>query len=270
MAKDKCPTPQEIETTDDLDIPSDPPPVEAETVLQDAAAKPMPQPEPQRSGCAKMPTKPGHIPSMTGSKCSYVVTQLESLGVLHSDAHMFVQNDFCQSDPDAAAMVMTQPSLKAGLKEWGDSAWDAAHNEMKQLHFRDTFKPLHWRKLSHAQCQTVLESHMFLKEKRDGRKKGRTIAGRKKQRGCIREEDAVARPPFRWSQLCSPVLLMQRKEGMSPSETCPMLSHRRVSKMRRTWPSSRSEASSSTHLLTLLRTCAKRASQRTRKVWLSC
>jgi hypothetical protein len=186
----ECPTPQEIEIADDLDAPSDPPPIEAEAALQDAAAKPMPQPEPRRSGRAKMPTKPGHVPSMTGSKHSYTVTQLESLGVLHPDAHVFVQDDFYQSDPDVVAMVMTQLSLKAGLKEWGDSAWDAAHNEMKQLHFRDAFKPLHWRELSHTQRQTALESHMFLKEKRDGSKKGRTLAGGNKQRGYICKEDA--------------------------------------------------------------------------------
>jgi hypothetical protein len=101
------PTPQEIEIIDDLDIPSDPPSIEAETILQDTAAKPMPQPEPRRSGRAKMPTKPGYIPSMTGLKYSYAVTQLESLGVLHPDAHMFVQNDFYQS----VAMVMTHNYL---------------------------------------------------------------------------------------------------------------------------------------------------------------
>jgi hypothetical protein len=186
----ECPTQQEIEIVDDLDTPSDPPPMKAEAAPQDTAAEPMPQPEPRRSGRAKMPTKPGHVPSMTGSKHSYAVTQLESLGVLHPDAHMFVQDDFYQSDPDVAAMVMTQLSLKAGLKEWGDSAWDAAHNEMKQLHFRDPFKPLHWRELSHAQRQTVLKSHVFLKEKRDGSEKGRTVAGGNKQRSYIRKEDA--------------------------------------------------------------------------------
>jgi hypothetical protein len=39
---------------------------------------------------------------------------------------------------------------------------------MKQLHFRNTFKPLHWKDLSETQRLTILESHMFLKEKRDG------------------------------------------------------------------------------------------------------
>ena len=61
---------------------------------------------------------------------------------------------------------------------------------MKQLHFRNTFKPLHWSELSHTQRKTVLESHMFLKEKRDGKIKGQTIAGGNKQCDYISEEEA--------------------------------------------------------------------------------
>ncbi len=127
---------------------------------------------------------------MSGTKYSYAATQLESHGVLHPDAHMFTQGDFYQSEPDVVAMVMTQLSLKAGLKAWGENAHTAARHEMKQLHMRDTFKPMHWRELSHTQRQLVLESHMFLKEKRDGKTKGRTVAGGNKQRGYIQKEDA--------------------------------------------------------------------------------
>jgi hypothetical protein len=61
---------------------------------------------------------------------------------------------------------------------------------MKQLHLRKTFKPKHWRELSKAQRQIVLESHMFLKLKRDGKIKGRTVAGGNKQRDYISKEDA--------------------------------------------------------------------------------
>ena len=103
--------------------------------------------------------------TMTGSKYSYAVTQLETHGVLHPDSHMFVQEDFYQSDPNVVAHIMTQLSLKSGLKQWGDKAYVAVMSEMKQLHFRNTFKPKHWSKLSKTQRQTVLESHMFLKEK---------------------------------------------------------------------------------------------------------
>jgi hypothetical protein len=60
---------------------------------------------------------------------------------------------------------------------------------MKQLHRRNTFKPKHWRELSQVQRQTVLESYMFLKQNRDGKIKGRTVAGGNKQRDYISKED---------------------------------------------------------------------------------
>jgi hypothetical protein len=104
--------------------------------------------------------------------------------------HMFVQEDFYQAEPDVVAAIMTQLSLKAGLKEWGEEAFMAAQSKMKQLHFRNTLKPKHWQELSQVQRQTVLESHMFLKQKRDGKIKGRTMAGGNNQRDYISKEDA--------------------------------------------------------------------------------
>jgi hypothetical protein len=56
---------------------------------------------------------------------------------------MFVQEDFYQAEPDVVAAIMTQLSLKDFLKEWGEEAFTAAQSEMKQLHFRNTFKPQH-------------------------------------------------------------------------------------------------------------------------------
>jgi hypothetical protein len=53
--------------------------------------------------------------AMTGSKYSYAVMQLETQGVLHPDYHMFIQEDFYQSDPDVMVHVMPQLSLK---QEW--------------------------------------------------------------------------------------------------------------------------------------------------------
>jgi hypothetical protein len=129
---------------------------------------------------------------MHGSKYSYAaVTQLASQGVLNPDTHMFIQEeDFYQAEPNVVAAVMTQLSLKSGLKEWGDKAYIDAESEMKQLHFRNTFKPMHWKELIDTQRQMVLESHMFLKEKRDGKIKGRNVAGGNKQRDYISKEDA--------------------------------------------------------------------------------
>jgi hypothetical protein len=131
-----------------------------------------------------------YAPSLSGTRYSYALTRLETQGVLNPDAHMFVQQDFYQAAPDVMAAVMTQLSLKNGLRAWGNKARTAVESEMKQLHFRNTFKPLHWRDLTETQHQTVLESHMFLKEKRDGQIKGQTVAGGNKQRDYISKEDA--------------------------------------------------------------------------------
>ena len=97
--------------------------------------------------------------------------------MLYPDAHMFIQQGFYQAETDVVASIIAQLSLKDGLKQWGDEALTAVTSEMKQLYFRDTFKPMHWKNLSHTQRQIVLESHMFLKEKRDRKINGRTLAG---------------------------------------------------------------------------------------------
>jgi hypothetical protein len=78
---------------------------------------------------------------------------------------MFIEEDFYRSNPNVMVHIMTQLSLRSGLKQWGDKANAAVTSEMKQLHFRNTFKPKHWNELSKTQHQMVLESHMFLKEK---------------------------------------------------------------------------------------------------------
>ena len=116
--------------------------------------------------------------------------QLKKQSVLNPDAHMFVQHDFYQAEPDVVAFIMTQLSLKAGLKHWGDRGYKAAHSEMKQLHFQDSFKPVLWSELSRTQRQMVLESHMFLKEKQDGMIKGQTMARGNKQCDYVSKEDA--------------------------------------------------------------------------------
>ena len=80
--------------------------------------------------------------------------------------------------------------MKAGLKAWGKGAEKAVKAEMKQRHLRETFVPKHWHKLTDSQKREVLESHLFLKQKRDGTIKGRAVAGGNKQRDFISKEDA--------------------------------------------------------------------------------
>jgi hypothetical protein len=194
--QDAVPAPQ-VEI-DDLDIHhADPAPIEvAPTQAEPRTETPVPvallaqAPEFRRSTRVRLQTNHGYTPSMSGSKYSYAVTQLESQGVLNPDSHMFVQDDFYQDEPDVMAAIMTQLSLKSGLKEWGEVAFTAAQSDMNQLHFWNTFKPKHWRELSQVQRQTIFESHMFLKKKRDGKIKGRTVVGGNNQRDYTYKEDA--------------------------------------------------------------------------------
>jgi hypothetical protein len=179
---------------DDIDIPHDnPTPIEVEPVHvipTPAPVAPPSAPDLRRSMRVRIQVTRGYTPSMAGSKYSYAVTQLESQGVLNQDAHMFVQKDFYQAEPDVVSSIMTQLSLKARLMKWGDQAFKVAQSEMKKLRLQKAFKSKYWRELSKAQRHTVLGSHMFIKLKRERKIKGRIVAGGNKQSDYISKDDA--------------------------------------------------------------------------------
>jgi hypothetical protein len=60
---------------------------------------------------------------------------------------------------------------------------------MKQLHWRDSYKPKHWHGLTKKQKEQILESHIFVEQKRDGLIKARKVIGGNKQRDYITKED---------------------------------------------------------------------------------
>ena len=100
--------PQQVEIYD-LDIPGDLYPIQVETVKEEAVeyqapavqvpeavqAEPIPD-GPRRSARIRTPPKT-YTPIMSGSKYSFAVEHLEWQGVLHPDAHMFIQEDFYQA-----------------------------------------------------------------------------------------------------------------------------------------------------------------------------
>ncbi len=144
-----------------------------------------------------------YVPSFTGSKYATAVqflefeqnvakafTQLESREIWHPDEHMDFFQHMCVNEPDVVEAIMTQMSLKAGLKAWGKKAEDAAYSEMKQLHWRETFRPVHFKDLTETQRSRILESHLFLKQKRDGTIKGRTVANGSTQRPNLGKEQS--------------------------------------------------------------------------------
>jgi hypothetical protein len=82
---------------------------------------------------------------------------------------------------DIVGMVMAQMSMMAALKKWGKAAEQAITIEMKQLHSHNLYKPMNWHELIKAQKKHILESHIFVEEKQDGKIKARKVVGGNKQ-----------------------------------------------------------------------------------------
>lgn len=85
--------------------------------------------------------------------------------------------------------VLTQYSIKKGLKFFGNEAADAVMAEMRQLHDRGAIIPQSADELTLDQRKASLEYLMFLKQKRDGRLKGRGCADGRKQRAHTSKEE---------------------------------------------------------------------------------
>jgi hypothetical protein len=147
-----------------------------------------------RNACnRKQPQK--YIPSMQGNKYQVALAQITtSLGT--SDASMALvkmsvklMSKGIHQHADIIGMVMAQMLLRAALKKWGKEAEESVGKEMKQLHWRNSFKPMHWKSLTAEQRKKVLESHIFIERKRDGILKARQVAGGNKQQGYTTKED---------------------------------------------------------------------------------
>ena len=86
--------------------------------------------------------------------------------------------------------VMTQFSMKQGIKEFGDAGVDAVLEELQQLHDRKVLEPRRATELTREEKRAALHYLMFLKKKRNGRIKGRGCADGRKQRLHTNKEDA--------------------------------------------------------------------------------
>jgi hypothetical protein len=60
---------------------------------------------------------------------------------------------------------------------------------MKQLHWRNLYKPMHWHELTQAQKEHILESHIFVEEKQNGKIKARKMVRGNKQQDYITKKD---------------------------------------------------------------------------------
>ena len=86
--------------------------------------------------------------------------------------------------------VMTQYSMKKGIKEFGEAGVEAVLKELQQLHDRKVLEPRQPETMTREEKRAALHYLMFLTKKRCGRIKGRGCADGRKQRAYTSKEDA--------------------------------------------------------------------------------
>jgi hypothetical protein len=89
-------------------------------------------------------------------------------------------------------VMMTQYSIKKGLKVFGEAGAQAVISEMQQLHDRKVILPRAAHMLTREEKHKALHYLMFLKKKRCGRIKGRGCADGRKQRIYKTKEETSA------------------------------------------------------------------------------
>ena len=85
--------------------------------------------------------------------------------------------------------VFTQMTTRAGIKKHGQAAQDALTTEFAQLDYKGAYKPVHTTDLTESQRRGALRIINLIKEKRDGRLKGRSIADGQPQRAFYMKEE---------------------------------------------------------------------------------
>jgi hypothetical protein len=132
---------------------------------------------------------------MKGNKYAIALTQITLLLQGSKDSLCMVQRSVklmgkgLHRCADIVGMVMAQLSMKAALKKWGKAAEQAIAIKMKQLHWRNLYKPMHWHELTKAQKEHILKCHIFVEEKHDGKIKARKVVSGNKQQDYIMKED---------------------------------------------------------------------------------
>ncbi len=113
----------------------------------------------RRSTRIRTQPKPQYIPAFSGKTYSFATTVLGTK-MLDDFAYGYNQS--------VAFSFMQQLSVKSALREWGDKARAAREKEVSQLHWREMFVPRRMSELTAEQQAKILQSHMFIEQKRTG------------------------------------------------------------------------------------------------------
>ncbi len=149
----------------------------------------------QQSNCLTKKWKQSYVPSYKGAKYDLALTQvtksLQGANNATSLAQMSIKlmSNRVHRKADTVGAIMAQLSMKSTIKKWGNNAKLAITNKMKQLHWRILYQPKHWHDLSKMQKDQILESHIFVEYKRDGKIKASKVIVGDRQQDYITKED---------------------------------------------------------------------------------
>ena len=85
----------------------------------------------------------------SGKKYNTTTTLLNwehMFATVHPDMHMRLLQGIEYNH--VVFYAMTQLSMKAGMRKWGDPATEAVSTDLEQLHYRDTFDTVNHRSIS--------------------------------------------------------------------------------------------------------------------------
>jgi hypothetical protein len=80
-------------------------------------------------------------------------------------------------------LIFTQMTAQKGIKKHGQAAFDTLRKEFEQFRAMDVLEPLNAFELTNEQKSESLRTLSVIKEKRDGKLKGRTVANGSAQKG---------------------------------------------------------------------------------------
>ena len=92
-------------------------------------------------------------------------------------------------DQNVFDFVLTQMTARAGIKKHGQAARDALTAEFAQLDHKGAYEPIHATSLTETQRNSALRIINLIKEKRNGRLKGRSVADGRPQRAFYMKDE---------------------------------------------------------------------------------
>ena len=105
------------------------------------------------------------------------------------------------------------------IKKWGKPAEEAGMKELKQLHDRVLWTPIHWNKLTPEERRRAIESLIHTKQKQTGELKGRNCADGGPMRATAKPEDAASPTAFLESITLTSVIEAHEERDVMMADT---------------------------------------------------